>query len=71
MNKKVTVDSTKCVTGHMCPIVYKCPKNAIVHLDISDAPTIDYDKCTHCGICVKNSWCKAFYIDRELLIQTI
>ena len=64
MKKFVKVDESKCVTGHICPIIKSCPKKAINHLDISKSPTINYDNCVHCGVCVKNSWCGAFYFDK-------
>jgi len=46
-----------------CMICWKfCPEPAI---QPTDPPTIDYDFCKGCGICIEECPCKAIIIEKE------
>jgi Fe-S-cluster-containing hydrogenase component 2 len=44
----------ECVENIPCnPCVQACPKGAIIiEGDINNTPTVDYDKCNGCGLCI-------------------
>ncbi len=44
----------ECVESIPCnPCVQACPKGAIIiEGDINNTPTVDYDKCNGCGLCI-------------------
>ncbi|MCK4512357.1 4Fe-4S binding protein [bacterium] len=44
----------ECVESIPCnPCVQACPKDAIIiEGDINNTPTVDYDKCNGCGLCI-------------------
>ncbi len=39
--------------NHPCPAVQYCPEGAMLQGSIYEAPHIDYDKCTECGVCTQ------------------
>ena len=55
----IVVVSERCPQNHICPLVKKCKQDAISQEGVK-APTIDYEKCIECMICVKNCPNKAF-----------
>lgn len=55
----ISVNNKRCPSNHACPMVRKCPAQAILQKGF-DAPTIDQTKCQDCGICLKNCPYKAF-----------
>ena len=53
----IMIDKDKCDRNRMCVIVSACPVGAIKQKKIgpilADYPEIDEEKCTECGICIK------------------
>ena len=49
----IIVVPERCPQNHKCPLIKKCKQQAIGQEGLK-APTIDYDKCVECMICVKN-----------------
>lgn len=49
---KLNVVHANCPQNHPCPSVKICPVGAL-NQNGYKAPTVDYDKCTKCGKCVK------------------
>lgn len=54
--KKGPVAMIECFQKIPCdPCYHSCPKKAISELvDINDVPTVDFEKCTGCGLCINN-----------------
>lgn len=50
--RKLTVKEDKCPQNHHCPSVRKCPAKALSQKELN-APSVDHEKCTKCGKCVK------------------
>jgi len=48
----IQVIKERCPQNHPCPSVRVCPVNALKQSRY-EAPTVDEDKCTTCGKCVK------------------
>ena len=44
------IDSEICPQDHICPLIKKCPVNAIYQIK-SGLPIIDETKCIKCGKC--------------------
>ncbi len=55
----IAVVSERCPQNHTCPLVKRCKQNAIDQEGFK-APTIDYEKCIECMICVKHCPYKTF-----------
>lgn len=53
----ITVNKNYCPQNHPCPVVRRCPANAIVQKGFA-APTIDKSKCTNCNACT--TMCSVF-----------
>lgn len=49
---RIEVQSELCPKDHRCPMLRQCPRQAIRQEGFA-APTIDPDRCTACGLCVK------------------
>jgi len=47
----IKVIKEKCPQNHTCPMIAKCPVQAIAQ-DGFNAPTLDNSKCIKCHICV-------------------
>ncbi|MEG1554946.1 MAG: 4Fe-4S binding protein [Rikenellaceae bacterium] len=47
-------DKEKCPQNHHCPLIAKCPVDAISQKDMYSLPTYDPEKCISCGKCVKS-----------------
>ena len=58
MKKKIVVNKHMCPQNHPCPTVNICPTGAIQQESPFNAPAIDEEKCTGCGLCLKS--CFAF-----------
>lgn len=50
--EKLEVIKHKCPQNHPCPSVRVCPAGALSQQGFK-APTVDHDKCTQCGKCVR------------------
>ena len=50
--KKLIVIKERCPQNHPCPSMRVCPTKALKQ-DGFNAPTIDQEKCVHCGKCVR------------------
>lgn len=48
----VKIISEKCPQNHKCPAIEVCPMQALEQ-EGSNAPTVDEDACTECGICAQ------------------
>jgi Fe-S-cluster-containing hydrogenase component 2 len=59
----IAVNVHACPQNHPCPAVQYCPEGAIVQDSINEAPRIDAEKCTECGVCT--SVCRAFSLVRD------
>ncbi|MEI8217230.1 MAG: 4Fe-4S binding protein [Eubacteriales bacterium] len=55
------VVESRCPSNHPCPSIRVCPVGALKQNGY-DAPTIDYDKCTSCGKCVRYCPMKALVL---------
>ena len=55
----IRVISERCPQNHKCPLVKKCPEQAIGQ-EGYNAPAIDRGKCVECLVCVKNCPNEAF-----------
>lgn len=55
----IRVISEKCPQDHICPLVKKCPENAISQEGFK-APKVDQEKCIRCMVCVKTCPHKVF-----------
>ena len=55
---KIIINESSCPQNHRCPVIRKCPVGAIVQNTPFEAPIIDDEKCTECGICMKS--CNVF-----------
>lgn len=44
--------TSKCPANHPCPLVRKCPSEAIKQVG-NGLPSIDADLCTECGVCAQ------------------
>mgnify|MGYP001187794574 CR=1 FL=1 len=57
MSKKAVINIKKCDQSPFCPVKRVCPAGAVTQnkkgFFRADAPKIDKDKCTGCGICLK------------------
>ncbi len=53
----IVVHPEYCPQNHRCPVLPKCPAGAISQHGFA-APTVDRDKCSDCGVCVKS--CNVF-----------
>lgn len=53
----IDVHSMFCPQNHPCPVVQFCPTGAITQNGY-DAPEVDDDLCTECGLCT--TMCHAF-----------
>lgn len=49
---KVSVKVNRCPQNHSCPSVNICPVGALKQNGFA-APTVDEEKCTGCGKCVR------------------
>ncbi len=49
----IQVREEYCPQNHPCPTVSHCPVGAISQQGYG-VPTIDYEKCTDCGICTRS-----------------
>jgi len=63
----VQIDPIACPQNHKCPIVHYCPAGAIKQ-DGYGLPTIDQEKCTNCGKCVKICPTRAVYFKKEQVL---
>jgi Fe-S-cluster-containing hydrogenase component 2 len=52
MAGQVRVIAARCPQNHPCPSVAVCPFGALSQQGVA-APTVDLDKCTGCGKCVR------------------
>lgn len=59
----IAVNVHACPQNHPCPAVKHCPEGAIVQDSIYEAPRIDDEKCTECGVCT--SVCRVFSLVRD------
>jgi Fe-S-cluster-containing hydrogenase component 2 len=50
--KEISINKDLCVKNHRCPAVSFCPVNAIKQNSLTEAPSIDSDKCIKCGKCI-------------------
>jgi Fe-S-cluster-containing hydrogenase component 2 len=48
----IKINKERCPEDHFCPIVRPCPTKAISQAGVK-APSIDYEKCIECTLCVK------------------
>lgn len=48
---KLVVKEERCPKNHFCPVINVCPKQAIVQKSPFDAPLIEDENCSECGIC--------------------
>jgi ferredoxin len=51
-NMAVKIIAKLCPQNHSCPAVQSCPENALKQKGFN-APNVDEEKCTECGICTK------------------
>ncbi len=58
MRRDIVVNANYCPQNHLCPSMRTCPVGAITQNSPFEAPEINYDKCTGCGICTRS--CSAF-----------
>lgn len=58
----ITINERNCPKNHVCPMVNRCPQQAITQSSINEAPKIDESKCTACMACVK--FCRTFVLER-------
>lgn len=49
---KISVEVSRCPQNHPCPSVNICPVGALKQNGFA-APTVDNEKCTGCGKCVR------------------
>ena len=54
----IDVNKEYCPQNHNCPVISACPMGAIVQDSPFDAPRIDKEKCTECGLCSR--YCPVF-----------
>ena len=54
----IAVNVHACPQNHPCPAVRQCPEGAMIQGSIYEAPHIDDEKCTECGVCT--SVCRVF-----------
>jgi len=59
VNHMIKVNPDKCPQDHVCPMMRRCPKNAISQAGFK-APVVDVDKCIECMYCVNHCPHKAF-----------
>jgi Fe-S-cluster-containing hydrogenase component 2 len=59
MKREIKVLGSRCPQNHYCPSVRVCPNGAIKQQGFG-APTIDMEKCTSCGICLRSCPYKVF-----------
>lgn len=50
--KELIVINARCPQNHPCPSIRVCPVGALKQ-EGHKAPTVDNDKCIHCGKCVR------------------
>ena len=48
---RVTIEIERCDASPFCPVRRTCPRGAVVA--VQGGYTIDQDKCTACGACVR------------------
>ena len=51
MSQQVIIELSSCDASPYCPARRVCPRNAIV--PVPGGYTIDQDKCTACGVCIR------------------
>ncbi len=61
----LNVNERRCPQNHLCPAMAVCPAGALVQQGFG-APTVDEDKCTSCGKCVRRCPMGALILDREV-----
>lgn len=49
----IAVNVHACPQNHPCPAVQYCPTGAIVQDSFYEAPHVDYEKCSECGVCTR------------------
>ena len=49
----IQINENNCPQNHRCPLILRCPVNAISQQSPFSVPGIDFDKCTECGLCTK------------------
>ncbi|MDE5636448.1 MAG: 4Fe-4S binding protein [Alistipes sp.] len=49
----VMVDGAACPQNHRCPLIERCPVNAIAQEGFA-LPTVDAEACISCGTCVEH-----------------
>ena len=48
---KVEIREELCPKNHYCPVTRICPQNAILQESPYQAPEIDENNCSDCGLC--------------------
>lgn len=49
----IKVNDPYCPKNHNCPALRHCPVGAIEQKNAYSAPSINEEKCTDCGICIR------------------
>ncbi len=49
----ILIDSERCIKNHVCVATISCPAKAMSQTGGRGVPSIDYNKCTQCGLCVE------------------
>jgi Fe-S-cluster-containing hydrogenase component 2 len=61
----LNVNEKRCPQNHRCPAIAVCPSGALKQEGYA-APTVDMDKCTSCGKCVRRCPMEALILRREV-----